>query len=103
MSGPDSVAISARLIVKHPIGDVFDAFCREQIDGIEGLRQARAFPAARRTPGKGGDRLDGSADRATLVFQAVHRHLDKAVPHKLPPGGDAQLRTRADIADKPIR
>ena len=37
-----------RLVVEHPVADVFDAGLGQIIERVEGLRQARAEPAARR-------------------------------------------------------
>ena len=37
-----------RLVVEHPVADIFDAGGGEMIERVEGLRQAGAEPAARR-------------------------------------------------------
>ena len=36
-----------RLVVEHPVADIFDAGFRQVIERVEGLRQAGAEPAAR--------------------------------------------------------
>src|SRR3954462_15537014 len=42
----------ARLVVEHPVGDILDARLGEIVDGLVGLGQARALPAARLLSGE---------------------------------------------------
>src|SRR3546814_13572915 len=73
-----------RLIVKAPVAHVLDACGREQVERIRGLSQARAFPAPRCLAGEIADRRNRLGYRPSLIFQMVHRALDKAVAHELP-------------------
>ena len=74
------------LIIEHPVGNVFDAFFGQHIDGFEGFRQARAFPAAGRLAGEIPDCLDGFADSLTLVVELVHGPLQIPMTHEFPAG-----------------
>src|SRR5437879_10868536 len=93
----------AGLVVEHPVGDVFDAGFLEVVDGLVGLGQAGALPAARRLAGELLDRGDRLADRGALILDVMHRPLEVAVPHEFPAGLEARLRhARIALADGTI-
>ena len=92
-----------RLVVEHPVGDIFDAGGRQMIDGIEGLAQTGAFPATRRPAGKAADRLNGFGDDRRLVIDVVHGPLDKAVAHELPARLESGRRDAGDSWRTPSR
>ena len=48
-----------RLVVEHPVADVFDAGLRQIVERVEGLRQAGPEPAARRPAPELADDVDG--------------------------------------------
>ena len=75
-----------RLVVEHPVADIFDAGLRQIIERVEGLCQARPEPAARRPAPELADDVDGLFDRAGLVLDLVHWHLVVAVGVQLPAG-----------------
>ena len=81
-----------RLVVEHPVADIFDAGGREMIERVEGLREAGAEPAARRPAPEFGDDRHRLVDHRLLVVELVHRHLVEAVRVELPAVVDAGLR-----------
>ena len=87
-----------RLVVEHPVGDVFDSGFGQMIDGLEGLCQAGTLPAARCLAGKGANRLDRISDRRPLVLDLVHGLLLPAVPHEFPPRVLRRLRDARIVA-----
>ena len=76
-----------RLIVEHPVGDVFDPGGSEQVGGVVSFGDAGAFPAARRLAGEFADGVNGLLDCQRLIFDLVHRFLHKTVAHEIPAGG----------------
>ena len=97
---PGCVLQRDRLLVEHPVGDIFDAGLGEKVERLVGLGQPRALPAARRLAGEFLDRGDRVGDRRPLVFDLVHRPLHEAVAHEIPAGVAGGL---AGFADRPRR
>ena len=64
-----------RLVVEHPVADIFDAGGGKMIERVERLRQPRPEPAARRLAPELGDDGDRLVDHRLLVVELVHRHL----------------------------
>ena len=88
-----------RLVVEHPVADIFDAGLRQIVERVEGLRQARPEPAARRPAPEFADDVDGLLDRAELVLDLVHRDLVVAMGVQLPAGvGDRLDHLRVGLA-----
>ena len=75
-----------RQIVYHPVRNVLDAVGTEQIEGLVGFGEARAFPGAWLASGEGGDGIDGSTNRVGLVIKLMRRALNEAVTHELKAG-----------------
>ena len=75
-----------RQIVNHPVRNVLDAVGTEQIEGLVGFGEARAFPGAWLASGEGGDGIYGSTNRVGLVIKLMRRSLNEAVTHELKAG-----------------
>ncbi len=73
-----------RLVVQHPVADIFDAGLAQIIERVEGLRQTRPEPAARALAGELLDHLHRLLDGGALVIELVHRDLLIAMRVQLP-------------------
>jgi hypothetical protein len=84
-----------RLLVHHPVGDVFDAGFGQQVERLVGFGETGTFPAARRLSGQRLDGADRVGDGAHLVLDLVHRLLHPAMAHEIPAG---RVRRLAGLA-----
>ena len=75
-----------RLIVIDPIADVFDPGLDEEFGRFVSLRQARAEPAPRPSPGETFEGIERLLDHRALVVDPVDRHLLPGVAHEFPAG-----------------
>src|ERR1043166_9636321 len=80
-----------RLVIDHPIAEIFDPSLAQMIERGEILGQARAEPAARPRPGKFLDDVEGAENRIALVGELMHRLLIVAMRVELPAAVEARL------------
>src|SRR5258708_2049932 len=73
-----------RLVIEYAVRDILDPFFGKYVDGVEGLRQPRTLPAARRFSGNGSNGFDGSPYSLALILDIVHRALNVSVSQKFP-------------------
>ena len=73
-----------RLVVQHPVADIFDAGLAQIIERVEGLRQAGTEPAARPLAGEFLDHVHRLVDGRALIVELVHRDLLVAMRVQLP-------------------
>ena len=88
------------VVVEHVVADVFDAGFGQVVEGVEGLREARAEPAARALAGELLDHRHGLGDDGALVVELVHGDLLVGVRVELPAALQAGLHhLRVGLAD----
>ena len=83
-SGPCLRRDLGRLVVPHPVADVFDAGLGQQVGRLQRLRQARPEPADRALAGELLEPVHRPHDHAALVLDLVDRALVPGMPHELP-------------------
>src|SRR5262249_24235357 len=74
------------LVVIDPVSDVLKPSFREKIESLRCFGETGTEPARRCLSRKLADSFYGLSNRLALIFQLVHRFLDKAVAHELPTG-----------------
>src|SRR5262249_36257530 len=89
-----------RLVIEHPVADVFVAFLGEEIGRLPGLGQAGTEPAARALAASLEDHLSGLADVFALVLDLLHVALGEAVADELPFALDRRAHDRRISGDR---
>jgi hypothetical protein len=77
-------ANDVRLVVVHPVADIFHAGRGEQFRRLVGLRQTGAKPAQRAFAGKALENIHRAVDHVLLILMLVDRHLVVGMTHELP-------------------
>src|SRR4030088_3256826 len=72
-----------RQIAYHPVRNVLDAVGTEQIEGLVGFGEARAFPGAWLASGEGGDGIDGSTNSGNIFTTFPGRLLSQSAAHEI--------------------